>query len=184
MISNEQEITDLSENTEKQNGSEDLICNFLNDITVPSFTTEQSRSCEGNLTKKEIYNSLISLENNKLPGNDGLTKEFYYTFSDDMEDTFNKSLKESKKLKHFCASQRQAIIELLEKPNKDKRYISNWRPISLLNFDLKMISKPLTTRVRKVPSNLIDSRQTAYENERFIGESGLLIDDVIKDCDI
>ena len=52
------------------------------------------------------------------------------------------------------------------------------------NFDSKMISKSLTTRVKKVPSNLIDSRQTAYVNERFIGESGRLIDDVIKVCDI
>ena len=46
-----------------------------------------------------------------------------------------------------------------------------------------MISKSLATRVRKVLSNLIDSRQTAYVNERFIGESGRLID-VINVCDI
>ena len=196
MLLNEQEITDLSKiNThicqfyqqlyiEKQNISEDSICNFLNDITVPSLTTEQSLSCEGNLTEKEIYNSLTSFENNKSPGNDGLTKEFYYTFWDDIKDIFMKSLKESKKLKYFCTSQRQAIIKLLEKPNKDKRYISNWRPISLLNFDLRMISKSLSTRATKVLSNLIDSRQTAYVNERFIGESGCLIDDVIKVCDI
>ena len=127
---------------------------------------------------------MISFENNKSPGNDGLTNEFYCTFWDDIKDTFMKSLKESKKRKYFCISQRQAIIKLLEKLNKDKRYISNWRPISLLNFDLKMISKSLATRVRKVLSNLIDSKQTAYVNERFIGESGRLIDDVIKVCDI
>ena len=83
---------------------------------------------------------MISFENNKSPGNDGLTKEIYYTTWDGIKDKFMKSLKESKKfLRCFCASQRQAIIKLLEKPNKDKRYISNWRPISLLNFDLKMI---------------------------------------------
>ena len=103
---------------------------------------------------------MISFENNKSPGNDGLTKEFYCTFWDDIKDTFMKSLKESKQLKYLCASQRQPIIKLLEKPNKDKRYISNWRPISLLNFDLKMISKSLATRVKKVLSNLIDSRQS------------------------
>ena len=47
-----------------------------------------------------------------------------------------------------------------------------------------MISKSLATRVKNVRSNLIDSRQIAYVNERFIGESGRLIDDVIKVCDI
>ena len=72
------------------------------------------------------------------------------------------------------------MIKLFEKPNKDKRYISNWRPISLLNSDLKMISKSLITRVEKVLLNLIDARQTAYADERFIGESGRLIDNVIK----
>ena len=92
---------------EKQNISEDSICKFLNDITILSLTTEQSLSCEGNLTEKEIYNSLKSFENNKSPGNDGLAKEFYYTFWDDIKDTFMKSLKEPKKLKYFCASQRQ-----------------------------------------------------------------------------
>ena len=66
---------------EKQNISEDSIRNFLNDITVPSLTTEHSLSCEGNLTEK-FNNSLIS--------NDGLTKEFYYTFWDDIKDTFMK----------------------------------------------------------------------------------------------
>ena len=80
---------------EKQIISEDSISNFLNDITIPSLTMEQSLSCEGNLTEKEIYNSLISFENKKSPDNDGLTKEFYNTFWDDIRDTFMKSLKES-----------------------------------------------------------------------------------------
>ena len=71
-----------------------------------------------------------------------------------------------------------------QKPNKDKRYVANWRPISLLNFDLKIISKSLATRLKNVLGKLIDARQTAYVNERFIGESGRLIDDVLKVCDM
>ena len=127
---------------------------------------------------------MISFENNKSPGNDGLTKEFYCTFWDEIKDTFMKSLKQSKQLKHLCVSQRQTIIKLVEKPNTDKRYISNWRPISLLNFDLKIISKSLATIVKKVLSNLVDARQTMSVNERSIGESGRLMDGVIKVCDL
>ena len=62
---------------------------------------------------------------NKSPDNDELTKEFYCTFWDDIKDTFMKSLKESKQLKYLCASQRQPIIKLLDKSNKDDRFISN-----------------------------------------------------------
>ena len=64
-----------------RNISEDSISNFLNVITVPSLTTEHSLSCAGNLTEK-FSNSLIC--------NDGLTKEFYYTFWEDIKDKFMK----------------------------------------------------------------------------------------------
>ena len=137
-------------------------------LTVPSLTTVQWLSYKGSLTENKIYNSLKDFENNKSSGNDGLTKEFYCTFWDDIKDTFMKSLKESKQLKHLCVLQWQATIKLLEKPNKDKKYIYKGRPISLLNFDLKIISKSWATRVKKILSNLIDAKQTAYVNENLL----------------
>ena len=63
---------------------------------------------------------MISFDNNKSPGNDGLTDEFYQTFRQDVKDIFFESLQESKRLKYLCTSKRQAIIKLLEKPNKAK----------------------------------------------------------------
>ena len=103
---------------EKQNASEDSIRNFLNYLAVPSLTKEQSLSCKENLIEKETYSSLIRIENDKSPRNDGLTKEFHCTFWADIKDTFMKLLKKSKQLKHLCAFQIQKIIKLLEKPNK------------------------------------------------------------------
>ena len=50
----------------------------------------------------------------------------------------------------LCTSQRQAIIELIEKKDKDKRLIQNWRPISLLNVDAKIISKALSKRLPQI----------------------------------
>ena len=67
-----------------------------------------------------------------------LQKSFIGFFLEDIKDTFMISLQKSKQLKQLCVSQRQAIIKLLEKPNKDKRYVANWRPISLSNFDLTL----------------------------------------------
>ena len=46
--------------------------------------------------------------------------------------------------------------------DKDKCLISNWRPITLLNVDYKIISKIFASRLKKVLSNLISSQQTVY----------------------
>ena len=69
------------------------------------------------------------------------------------------SLKESKQVKQFCASQRQAIVKLLEKPKKIK---GNWKYMSSQSFDLEIISKSLATRVKKVIANLIDASKVAH----------------------
>ena len=90
------------------------------------------------------------MENNKSPGDDSLTKEFYSFFWNEIKNIFINSLREIKCIKALGTSQRQAIIRLIEKANKDKRFISNWRPISLLNVDQDLISKMLAARLKKV----------------------------------
>ena len=88
-----------------------------------------------------------NMENDKSTGNDGLTKEFYVTFWDDIKATFVSSLKQAKERKELSISQRKAIVKLIEKKDRDKRYIKNWRPISLLNVDIKILSKALAKRL-------------------------------------
>ena len=51
--------------------------NFLNDLSIPPLSETQKQICEKELTEKDIYESMISFGNNKSPGNDGLTKQFY-----------------------------------------------------------------------------------------------------------
>ena len=72
---------------------------------------------------------------------------------------------------------------MIEKKGKDKRYLKNWRPISLINVDTKIASKCLASRVKKVLSNLIHSDQTTYVKDRYIGESVRLISDILEYTD-
>ena len=44
--------------------------------------------CENDLTEDELLISLKSMQNNKTPGNDGLTKEFYETFWNEIKHVF------------------------------------------------------------------------------------------------
>ena len=60
---------------------------------------------------------------------------------------------------------------MLGKNDKDKRLIKTWRPISLLNTDMKIISKVFSTRMKNVLLFLISSSQTAYVKKRFTSES-------------
>ena len=124
------------------------------------------------------------MQNDKSPGNDGLTKEFYETFWDDLKEIFVNSVREAKEIGHLSTSQRQAIIKLIEKKDRDKRFIKNWRPISLLNVDSKIISKALSEKLKEVLPDLISSQQTAYVKNRHIGESGRLISDIIEITEI
>ena len=71
----------------------------------------------------------------------------------------------------------------MKKKDRDKRFIKNWRPISLLNIDYKIISKLFATRLKDVLPSLISSEQTAYVAERFIGEGGRLISDLLEMSD-
>ena len=76
-------------------------------------------------------------------------------------------------------SQKQAVITLIQKKDRDNMLIKNWRPISLINVDIKIASKVLAFRLRKVIHKVIHYDQTAYVKGRYIGESVRLIDDLL-----
>ena len=132
------------------------INNFLNTVSnFPQLSTEQSLECEKNISEKELLEALKNMPNDKSPGNDGLTKEFLETFWSEIKQTFLSLVIHSFDKGELCTSQRQAIIKLIEKKDKDKRLIQNWRPISLLNVDAKIISKALSKRLKNVLPSLI-----------------------------
>ena len=137
-------------------------------------------SCEGKLTVKECWNALDSMGNNKSPGNDGFTKEFYLAFFNDLNQYLVDSLNFSLVNGEFSSSQKQAVITLIEKKDRDKRILKNWRPISLINIDVKIASNALALRVRNVMHELVHSDQTAYVKDRYIGESMRIIDDILE----
>ena len=119
----------------------------------------------------------------KSPGNDGLTKEFYVCFFKDVGQYLIDALNLSFDYSLLSTSQRQVVITLVEKKGKDKRYLKNWRQISLINVDTKILSKSLALRIKKVLSSLIHSDQTAYVKDRYIGESVRLINDGLEFID-
>ena len=60
------------------------------------------------------------MQNKKSPGNDGLTKEFYKTFWNEIKCPSINSIMEAKEKKKFSTSQCQAVIKLIGKKERGK----------------------------------------------------------------
>jgi hypothetical protein len=78
-------------------------------------------------------------------------------------------------------SQRKGIIVLLYKKG-DSELLKNWRPISLLNIDYKIMTKVLSQRLRSVMPYIINEDQTGAVPGRSISYSIALTRDIIKYC--
>ena len=147
---------------------------LLQSITLPSVTNDQNVACDNDLTEKELFDALKGIPNNRSLDNYGLTKELHETFWDELKASFINSIKLAYQKKALSTSQRQAVIKLIE-----KKLLKNWRPISLLNVDLKIISKAFVSRLKTVLPSIAFSEQTVYIEKRFVGEGGRLIFDIL-----
>ena len=58
--------------------------------------------------------------------------------------------------------------------------MENWQPISLLNVNMKLISKVLASCLKSDISTIVNENQVAFNNNRFISESSRLISDVFE----
>ena len=93
------------------------------------------------------FEALKSFQKKKTPGNDGLTVEFYLGFWHLIGKRLVDALNFAHEQGQLSNSQKQAMITLLEKKDKDRRFIKNWRPISLINIDVKIASKAIARRL-------------------------------------
>ena len=106
------------------------------------------------------------MPNNKSPGPDGLPAEFYKHFWDILSPTFNKLLKEIQTGSTIPTHMNIALITVFLKPNKDPTHPSSYRPLSLINTDLKIITKTLATRIETVMHSLIHPDRTGFIKNR------------------
>lgn len=120
---------------------------------------------------EELEWALKDMQNGKAPGSDGLPPEVYKKFWGLLGLHLLASLNQAEQVGVLSSEQRRGIITLIPKKGKDKRYLQNWRPISMLNCDYKIIAKALAKRLALVLPNIIHPNQTGFVPTRFIGDN-------------
>ena len=142
-----------------------------------TLTSEQNELLATKISNKEILEAITSMANGKSPGLDGLLPEFYKTFShllvDDLLEVYGDIFSNE-----MSPTQRLGLIALLYKKG-DRTDFKNWRPISLLNTDYKILAKIFSKRLSKVLATIVDPDQTCAVPNRTILTNGLLLRDII-----
>jgi exonuclease III len=168
--------------SEKLNNAEtkykDSMNHFLEDNSNKKLTNIEKSLCEKDITEEEILRSLKGLHNNRTPGTDGFPSEFYKFFWIDIKTFLYNSILYAVENGELSIEQKRGIITLIPKKSKNRLFLKNWSPISLLNTDYKIITKLLANRLKKVLPSIINDEQTGYLENRFIGQNIRLLEDI------
>ena len=146
---------------------------------IPKLSEDNRLKLESGITKEKIEKTLKTLGKNKTPGSDGITYEFYQKFWPELQGVFMNQLQEGIDKGELSTSQRQNVIRLIPKKDKDVTRVPNWRPLTLGQGDAKIDSKTLAFMMIEVMADLIHPNQLAYIKNRFIGEGIKMIEGII-----
>ena len=148
---------------------------FLANSIDESLSSEEQLLLEGPITLEETKRALFSMGTGKTPGSDGLPAEFYKEFfnviGNDMCEVINDIFQQGQ----LSPSQRTGLITLIFKNKGSPEDLTNWRPISLLNVDYKIITKILASRVQKILASIIHENQTCSVTGRSISDNAHLL---------
>jgi len=108
---------------------------------------------------------------NKSPGSDGLPIEFYKKFWVHIKEYLLDSYAEIWETGELSLTQRQGVITLIPKKGKNTKKLQNWRPITLLNTDYKILTKYVSYYMKEYLNDMINYNQKGFLSGRFIGEN-------------
>ena len=149
-------------------------------VTLPKISEKQKAKMEGLLTLDELTRYLKKTKNNVSPGSTGFSNEFFKFFWIDLKHFVLKSVNYSYSKGQLSVTQRLGIITLIPKGDKDKAFLKNWRPLTLLNSLYKLVSGCIAERIKPCLSNIIHSDQKGFVADRFIGEAVRSTYDIIQ----
>ena len=147
---------------------------FLSKVSV-RLSEDEKNKLDEDFTPEELSKSVSSLKNNKSPGEDGLTKEFFNYFWENLVDLYLECLDECESTGELCDSQKKGLVRISYK-KLERILIKNYRPITLLNVDLKILTRTLAIRALQILHKLIHRDQTCVPGRNILNNMHIVQD--------
>ena len=122
---------------------------FLEKFNLPRPNQEEIQIMNHRIISTEIEAVIKNLPKNKTLGADGFTGEFYQTFREELMPILLKLFQNISQEGTLPNSFHEATITLIPKPGKDNTKIENYRPVSLIKIDVKILNKILANRIQQ-----------------------------------
>jgi len=143
---------------------------------IPKIGMAERSRAEMPITMKDTRDAIFKkMSTGKAPGNDGLTVGLYRSLWPVIKDHILLALSESLRTGCLSSLQKQSVIRLILKKDKDSQCLKNWRPISLMNTDTKILAKILASRLDRTLPLLAGENQHAFIPGRNIHHGTRLV---------
>ena len=135
---------------------------FLEKSNLLTLNQEEIEIVNNPSTSTEIESVLKDHPKKQSPGPDGLTEEFCQTFREELMPVLLKLFQKVAEEGTLPNSFNKATVTLIPKPDKDNTQKENYRPISLMNIDAKILNIILANRIQQHIKKLIYHDQIGF----------------------
>ena len=123
---------------------------------------EDAINLERDITIEEIKSTIKNIKMGKSPGPDGYTSLYYKRFGEILIPYFQDYMNSVGGGLGIREESLGAHITLIGKEGKDLTICTSYRPICLINVDIKIYAKILAERIKPLMAGLIDKDQAGF----------------------
>ena len=114
---------------------------YLDSCVLPSLNQVEAETMNRPITRSEVEAAIKSLRHKKSPGPDGFTGEFYQKHKEELVPFLLKLFRIIQKEGILPKSFYETNIILIPKSRRDTTKKESFRPISMMNIDVKILNK-------------------------------------------